>query len=100
MSRKKSIIWQFFTLAENTKFAKCKKCGRDVSRGGTTAMTYNTTNLVNHLKKKHADEYEQYSKSSTENESKATRERRQLSIEESTAKRRCWDINDPRSQNI
>lgn len=63
-------------------------------------MTYNTTNLVNHLKKKHADEYEQYSKSSTENESKATRERRQLSIEESSAKRRCWDINDPRSQNI
>ena len=100
MLGKKSIIWQFFTLAENTKFSKCKKCGQDVSRGGTRAKTYNTTNLLNHLKKKHADKYEQYSKSSTENESKATRERRQLSIEESSAKRRCWDINDPRSQNI
>jgi hypothetical protein len=65
MSRKKSNIWQFFTLAENTKFANCKKCSQAVSRGGTTAKTYNTTNLVNHLKKNHADEYEQFIKSST-----------------------------------
>lgn len=76
------------------------KCGQAVSRGGTTAKTYNTTNLVNHLKKNHAEEYVQYTKSSTENESKATRKPRQLSMEEITEKSRCWDINDPRSQNI
>ena len=106
MSRGKSVIWQFFTLAENTKFAKCKKCEHAVSRGGKTAKSYNTTNLVAHLKKNHSEEYQQFMKSiedavegNTRND-QPKRGCRQLSLHESTENARRWDINDSRAQNI
>ena len=31
----------------------CKHCCKEISRGGRSSKTYNTTNLVNHLKTVH-----------------------------------------------
>ena len=39
---------------------KCKCCGKEISHGGDSTKTHNTTNLVSHLKRKHHDLYLQY----------------------------------------
>ena len=41
-----------FSVAEDTKFAKCKNCTELVTRGGDNTKSFNTTNLVHHLKTK------------------------------------------------
>ena len=93
-------------MAEDTKFAKCKKCDQAVSRGGDTARTFNTSNLVSHLKTKHSEEYQQYrktddvSKESFADEQQAKRGSRQLTLQESSERAKRWDINDPPAQNI
>ena len=52
-SQKRSSIWAFSMTAENTKFAKCSVCLKEVPCGGHSTKSYTTTNLVNHLKSKH-----------------------------------------------
>ena len=59
--RKKLPIWQFFIVAEDSRFAKCSKCEAKVSRGGQSAKSFSPTNLVHHLKTKHGHE-EEYKK--------------------------------------
>ena len=59
-SRKKSPIWDYFTLGEDTKFAVCKSCNKAISRDGNSTKVYNTTNLVNHLKSVHQDIHKEY----------------------------------------
>ena len=48
MSTKRSPIWDYFKVGEDTKFAICNACGQSISRGGKTTKTFNTTNLVYH----------------------------------------------------
>lgn len=107
MSKKKSFIWHNFTVSEDTKFAKCKTCGQAVSRGGTTGRTFNTSNLVNHLKKNHIDEYKKYVESveaakakDSSTDKQAKHQFRQLTMGETVDKGAKWDINDPRAQRI
>ena len=45
---KRLPIWQFFTVREDTRFAKCNICKEDISRGGKTTKTFNMTNLTYH----------------------------------------------------
>ncbi len=56
-ARKKSPIWSFYSVGEDSKFAVYNGCGQKVSRGGATTKTYNTSNLVSHLKSKHREQY-------------------------------------------
>ena len=56
-SRKKSPIWEHFVVGEDTKFALCRICKQFVLHGGCNTKTYNTTNLVHHLKAKHSEQY-------------------------------------------
>ena len=58
VSRKKSPIWNYFDLAEDTKYACCKYCSKSISRGSGSTKVYNS-NLVNHLKS-HSKAYEEY----------------------------------------
>ena len=53
-SRKRSPIWDCFTLAEDTKFAVCNTCDKCMSRGGNST---NTSNLMNH---QHRDLHKEY----------------------------------------
>ena len=59
-ARRKSCIWSFFSLDEDTKYALCDDCYVKVSRGGATTKTYNTSNLVSHLKSKHPELYKKF----------------------------------------
>ena len=106
MARKKSPIWTYFVVCEDTKYAKCNDYQEKVSRGGNSTKTYNTSNLVMHLKK-HPDVYAEYEQkkqdeeqaqadTSTSNSSKA----KQLTISDSYDRTRVWDINDARSRHI
>ena len=59
---KESSIWSFFVVHNDCVCnAKCNDCLERVSRGGKTMKTFNTSNLVTHLKK-HADLYTDYLK--------------------------------------
>ena len=61
MPRVKAVVWDFFTVRDySDKFASCNTCKDSVSRGGSSAKSFNTTNLIDHIKKKHAEEYSQY----------------------------------------
>ena len=59
---KKSPIWEFYSIGEDSKFAVCSVCGQKVSRGGTSTKTFNTSNLVSHLKTQHHVVYRDYEK--------------------------------------
>ena len=111
MGRKKSPIWRFFTVTEDSRFAKCNKCEINVPRGGQSTKTFTPTNLIHHLKTKpgHEEEYEKYNKLKKENDAKAesavtttndgTR-LRQVSLQGSVELRKIWDINDSRAKRI
>ena len=47
-------------VGEDTKFALCKICEQSVPCSGRTTKTYNTTNLVHHLKIKHSKQYTEF----------------------------------------
>lgn len=38
----------------------CGICKDSMSRGGSSVKNFNTTNLIDHLKKKHPDDYVDY----------------------------------------
>ena len=59
MASKRSVIWDFLTVSEDTKYAICTTCQAEVSRGGGCTKSYTTTNLVSHLAK-HSDVNKQY----------------------------------------
>ena len=57
-TRKKTLlIWDYFTIAEDDKFAKCAACELQVSHGGKTAKPFGTTNVLVHLRGKHTELY-------------------------------------------
>uniref|UniRef100_A0A1X7UCS7 BED-type domain-containing protein n=1 Tax=Amphimedon queenslandica TaxID=400682 RepID=A0A1X7UCS7_AMPQE len=62
--RKRSPMWSHFTVKrDNERSAVCKHCCKEISRGGRSSETYNTTNLVNHLKTEHVSgPFKKYSK--------------------------------------
>ena len=55
-----SPVWKFFVIAEDIKYAKCNTCNKLVPRGGGSMKSFNTTNLVNHLKSKHREEFNKF----------------------------------------
>ena len=63
--RRKSPIWDYLQLAEDSKYALCNYCGKLISRGGDSTRVYSTTNLVNHLKSTHKEAYQEYKKKHT-----------------------------------
>jgi len=50
LGRKTSVIWEFFSVEEDSRFAICDECEAKVPRGGTSTKSFTTSNLVNHLK--------------------------------------------------
>lgn len=51
--KKMSAVWKYFmTEMPASTLAKCKICDQKVSRGGVEPGTYNTSNLIKHLKSK------------------------------------------------
>ena len=103
MSTKRSPIWDYFKVGEDTRFAICNACGQSISRGGKTTKTFNTTNLVYYIRGTHAELHSELLKKCDERmkeKASAPSSSRQLTLQESSDKARKWDINDPRAQHI
>lgn len=48
-----SAVWKYFMIETPASIlAKCKICNQKVSRGGVKPGSYNTSNLIKHLKSK------------------------------------------------
>ena len=61
MPRIKAVIWSYFVVSErNKRFAVCQLCNENVSRGGKTMKTFGTSNLIDHLRKKHPTDFRDY----------------------------------------
>lgn len=55
-----SAVWAFFTVSkEDTRKAVCNTCKVEVMRGGCRVKSFNTTNLICHLKNRHPDLHKQ-----------------------------------------
>ena len=106
----RSPVWEFFSIAEDMKFAKCKNCTELVARGGDNTKSFNTTtNLVHHLKTKHSEEFSQLleMKKKKESERETIRKERsqkktmtglrQLTLQKREDQTTAWNINDPRA---
>ena len=104
--RKISVIWKFFSVAEDSKFAVCGKCQVCVARGGTTTKSFTTSNLVQHLQTNHPEVYKEYSEKKANQEPKQLKEtrkrslHRQLSLTETQELTKVWDINDHKAQRV
>lgn len=62
-SKKRSGIWKYFTInSVDESHVNCNTCSNKISRGGSTARSYGTTALVNHLRAKHPVLHVQYEK--------------------------------------
>jgi len=49
----------FFKVAEDTRFAVCSNCSKQVPRGGGNTKVFTTSNLVSHLRR-HTEDYKKY----------------------------------------
>ena len=103
----RSPVWEFFTVYEDKKFAKCHECAELVSRGGDNTKTFNTTNLVTHLKVNHPVVYNSFCKNEERKDSQRQVAKsggfaalRQLTLKGSQDRVKVWDINDPRATAI
>lgn len=53
-----STVWENYTVKDGQqRIAICNKCKAEVSRGGATIKSFNTTNLIRHLRNHHSAEY-------------------------------------------
>lgn len=51
-----SAVWSFFTVSEeDTRKAVCNTCKVEVMRGRSRVKSFNTTNLISHLKNHHPE---------------------------------------------
>ena len=107
-----SFCWKYFDVnLKNKKTAVCKLCQAIISRGGKSAKSFTTTNMLNHLRKIHPEEAKVADKKRKHNECSGTDipgtsgsnykpPAHQTTIELILAKKKIWDINDHRSQEI
>jgi hypothetical protein len=108
-----STAWKYFKVNSKDKtVCKCNLCDTIISRGGKTAKTFKTTNMMNHLKKFHPEEMAKESEASgklkrTHSEcsgiSSSTTEplsKVQPTLEAVLTKKKLWDINDHRAKEI
>ena len=104
MPRIKAVIWSYFVVSErNERFAVCQICNENVLRGGKTIKTFGTSNLIDHLRKKHPTDFRDYEeKKVQELTAKQPKEhgKKQLTLIETEAKVQPWDINDARAVRV
>ena len=103
-SKKQILIWNYFTVEEETKVAVCKVCSESVLRGGSTTKTFNTTNLVYHMKTKHHEQFIAHkkrhdaAKETSKEKAQLLKSANSLVLKRLQKKTCKLDINDSRSQ--
>ncbi len=51
-----SPVWKFFSVAEDNEIAICNACSARIPRGEKKVSSFNTTNVIYHLKDRHRGE--------------------------------------------
>lgn len=91
---KMSAVWKFFKIDEtNKRIADCKLCSAKISRGGSKVSSYNTSNLIKHLKMKHKTEHGEF----TAVTSSCTQ---QLTLQQTLARHEKFSMDNPRAKKI
>lgn len=101
-----SVVWDFFKVSEeNSSLAICNKCNAEVPRGGKRATSYNTSNLISHLKHHHrydgvlkAYDDARAAKAAANPKPAAKEPAGLVPIDEAFAKLKKFDRDDPRAQ--
>ena len=98
-SSKKSPIWDYFTVKEDAHYAEYNICQLSISQGGKNTKTFNTTNLVQHLRSKHIAEFKKYQKAQEERtktaEQQTSSSNKQLTFEATEDCLKLWNSCDP-----
>ena len=88
-----SAVWQYFTLdAPTSKTATCNVCRE---RGGTSVANFNTSNLIKHLKTRHAKEHDKY-----KSKGKRKDELQQQTLETAFQRREKFPKDSPKATKI
>ena len=111
-----SLVWKFFSIDDSSDdVASCSICKTAVKRGNATKgqKSYSTTPLWNLLRMKHPDELKSLSDDKSHKEDKSAANsgaspqqqklaamQKQMSLEDSFATRKVFDINDKRARDI
>ncbi len=89
-----SAVWKYFTINDdNPHMADCKLCSAKISRGGTKCSTYNTSNIIKHLKLKHKSEHGEFAASSNVSTQQPTQQ-------QTIARREKITRDNPRAKQI
>ena len=68
-----SAVWTYFTVStKDTRIAVCNTCKAEVMRGGCRVKSFNTTNLISHLKNRHPEVHKQYQEANASKQPKTT----------------------------
>ena len=59
-TQKRSSIWEYFSVVQDTKFAIRSLCSKQVLYGEDNTKWYTTSNIIHHLKSKHPEEHKKY----------------------------------------
>lgn len=93
MSSSGSAVWEYFRVREDDRSkADCKLCSAKVSRGGRENTSFNTSNLIKHLKTHHGDQYAEFTQASSR--------QKQPTLNEVLLKREKMSKDSPRAKKI
>lgn len=109
-----SFVWTLFQVHdESDAVAECLIChkGIKIGRESEGQKSFSTSPLHNHLKKKHPEEYQNAKENAEKTaakpgstarpkEKKIAAMNKQLTLMESLASKKIWDVNDHRSKAI
>ena len=86
MLRLKAVVWDYYKIVDqDQQFARCLACNVRIPRGGKTAKCFNTTNMIDHLQKKHPVEYKDHEEKKKLRQLKEQKDRQQPTMEETRA---------------
>ncbi len=89
-----SAVWRYYKVDDNNiAIANCEICKLGIARGGKEKATFNTTNLIRHLKNKHPTQYSEFTQATQPKTS-------QLTLQESLKRREKMPHDSAKAQDI
>lgn len=89
-----SAVWRYYKVDDNNiAIANCEICKLGIARGGKEKATFNTTNLIRHLKNKHPTQYSEFTQATQPKTS-------QLTLQESLKRREKMPRDSAKAQDI
>ena len=88
-----SGVWKYYKIeSEGSVTARCNVCKVEAPRGGKNRATFNTTNLIRHLRNKHQQQHDEYTA--------ATQVTKQPTLSETFKRKEKLPQNSEKAQNI